>query len=143
MQWEKDGNQYMIHVEKNEKIMEKLTQFCEEEKIENGFIYGIGAVKKIEIGAFDVEKKIYIHKEFSDTLELTSYHGNITLKDGKPFIHAHITLGNHNMELVGGHLFEATVSAVGEFQLQKLKFDASRKLNEDVGLPCICLSKKF
>ena len=40
-------------------------------------------------------------------------------------------------------MFEMTVAAVGEFFLRKFDNDAYREINEDVGLPCICLEHKF
>lgn len=143
MQWGQDGNSFIVYVEKNEKIMDSITQFCVNKQIHNGFISGIGAIKSVELGAFDIDNKTYIRKHIDAHLELTSFQGNITLKDGKPFIHAHITVGDHEMKIMSGHLFEATVAAVGEFSLEQRTFDASRKLNEDVGLPCICLSETF
>ena len=52
-------------------------------------------------------------------LELVSFEGNITLKDGSPFPHVHVVLSDHNMSTAGGHLFETTVAAVGEFFLME------------------------
>ena len=123
--------------------MDTLTRFCESEGIDNAKISGIGAVKNTEIGAYDTIKKEYIRKEFSDVLELVSYEGNITLKEGKPFVHAHVVLSDHDMKPYGGHLFETTVAAVGEFFLKRFDGNAFRELNEDVGLPCICLNERF
>jgi len=54
-----------------------------------------------------------------------------------------VVLSDHDMQTVGGHLFETTVAAVGEFFLRKFDGTAYRKLNDDVGLPCICLEKRF
>ena len=143
MQYQQNKNNYFIHIEKNEKVMDTLTRFCESEGIDNAKISGIGAVKNTEIGAYDTIKKEYIRKEFSDVLELVSYEGNITLKEGKPFVHAHVVLSDHDMKPYGGHLFETTVAAVGEFFLKKFDGNAFRELNEDVGLPCICLNERF
>jgi len=143
MQWGQDGNRFMVYVEKNEKIMDAITQFCVEKQINNGFISGIGAIKSVEIGAFDINTKNYIRKHLEGPLELTSFQGNITIKDGKPFVHAHVTVGDHEMNIMGGHLFEATVAAVGEFSLEQRTYNAKRILNEDVGLPCICLPETF
>jgi len=143
MQYQQNKNNYFIHIEKNEKVMDTLTRFCESEGIDNAKVSGIGAVKNTEIGAYDTIKKEYIHKEFSDVLELVSYEGNITLKEGKPFVHAHVVLSDHDMKPYGGHLFETTVAAVGEFFLKKFDGNAFRELNEDVGLPCICLNERF
>ena len=46
--------------------------------------------------------------------------GNISLMDGKPFVHAHIVLGDPEGRLVGGHLFSETVIYAGEISLQEL-----------------------
>jgi hypothetical protein len=78
-----------------------------------------------------------------DVWELVSFQGNVVLKDGLPFIHAHVTLSDHDLNTKGGHLFEATVAAVGEFFLRREDSTALRELNPDVGLPCMCLEKTF
>ena len=119
--------------------MHSLTKFCLDNNIQNGKISGIGAVKMTEIGAYDIVKKEYLKKEYLDVFELISFEGNVTFKENQPFVHAHVVLSNHNMATVGGHLFESTVAAVGEFFLRKFEGSAFRKLNREVGLPCICL----
>ena len=143
MQYKQVDKDYFIYIEKNEKVMDTLIRFCKDQAITNGKISGIGAVKEIEIGAYDTVGKEYIRKQFPDVWELVSYEGNVTLKDGDPFVHGHVVLSNHDMKTIGGHLFETTVAAVGEFFLRKFDNDAYREINEDVGLPCICLEHKF
>ena len=143
MQYQKINKDFFIYIEKNELVMETITNFCNSEGIKNGRISGIGAVKNTEIGAFDIINKDYIRKQFLETWELVSFEGNITLKDEKPFVHSHVVLSNHEMKTIGGHLFETTISAVGEFFLRSFDDMAYRKLNKDVGLPCICLENKF
>ncbi|MEE9189631.1 MAG: DUF296 domain-containing protein, partial [Candidatus Neomarinimicrobiota bacterium] len=91
-------------------------------------------VKNAELGAYDEETKSYKKNTFSNTLELVSFMGNITIKDGEPFLHAHVVLGDQNSELVGGHLFEMTVAAVGEFILEKINTDLKRSVDLDIGI---------
>ena len=143
MQYEKDKQDYFIYIEKDEKVMHSLTKFCLDNNIQNGKVSGIGAVKMTEIGAYDIVKKEYLKKEYSDVFELISFEGNVTLKENQPFVHAHVVLSNQNMATVVGHLFESTVAAVGEFFLRKFEGGAFRKLNREVGLPCICLQNDF
>ena len=143
MQYKQVDKDYFIYIEKNEKVMDTLIRFCKDQAITNGKISGIGAVKEIEIGSYDTIGKEYIRKQFPDVWELVSYEGNVTLKDGDPFVHGHVVLSNHDMKTIGGHLFEMTVAAVGEFFLRKFDNGAFREINEDVGLPCICLEHKF
>ncbi len=143
MQYKKVDKDHFIYIEKNEKVMETITRYCIEKDIKNAKLSGIGAVRETEIGAYDTVAKEYIRKEFSGVLELISFEGNVTLKEGSPFVHAHVVLSDHQMGTLGGHLFETTVAAVGEFFLREFDGEAYRELNTDVGLPCICLDNKF
>ena len=141
MQFQKVKNSHIVHVEKGEKVVESLTNFCKQNNIHSAQLAGIGAVKNIDIGAYDIDTKDYIHRVFDEILELLSFQGNIALKDGEPFLHAHITLGNHDMEVFGGHLFEMEVAAVGEFIIHDFQNETHRKLNEDIGLATLSLCK--
>ena len=113
MKYKQFDQSYFIFIEKSEWVMETLTNFCKNMNIQNGQVSGIGAVKNIELGAYDLGNKSYIRRNFGSIYELVSFQGNITLKEGEPFIHAHITISNHKMEIHGGHLFEMTVDVVG------------------------------
>ena len=141
MQFEQDNDMYIIYLEKDDRIIDSLTQFCKDHNIINGKISGIGAIKEIELGAYDLNNKKYINHYFEDIWELTSFQGNIQLKDDHPFIHAHINISNHDLNPKGGHLFEATVAAVGEFVLNKIHTLGKRVLNPDIGLACMVLDK--
>ena len=121
--------------------MEKLTQFCIDNDISSAQVSGIGAVKNIDLGVYDIEKKDYHHKMFKEIHELISFQGNIALKDGKPFVHAHITIGNHDMDVFGGHLFEMEVAAVGEFILHVFDQETHREIDDDIGLATLKLCK--
>ena len=143
MQYKQVDRDYFLYIEKNEKIMETVTKFCTVKNINNAKISGIGAVKNTEIGAYDTVTKKYVKKQFNNVLELVSFEGNVTLKDGSAFAHAHVVLSDHEMRTLGGHLFETTVAAVGELFIRKFEGDAYRKMNDDIGLPCICLENNF
>jgi len=134
MQFKQTDNIYQVYLEKDESVVDELTNFCKEHNILNGQITGIGAVSNIEIGAYDSANREYIKKLFNEDHELISYNGNIMILDGAPFIHAHITIGNHNMEIFGGHLFSANIAVVGEFIIQKIDYNAKRILNKEIGL---------
>ena len=143
MQFQKVGKDYLINIDKDEKVVEILTRFCKENGIKNAKLSGIGAVKKTEIGAYNLLKKEYIKREYSEILELLSLVGNVALKDGQPFIHAHVVLSDHNMQTLGGHLFETTVGVAGEFILTQFDGNAYRELKSNIGLACMCLETSF
>ena len=60
MQYKQVDNTYIIYVEQDEDIMATLTQFCKDQKIINGQLSGIGAIKMIDLGVYDLEKKEYV-----------------------------------------------------------------------------------
>ncbi len=84
MQFDQDKDTFIIYLEKDDRIMESLTDFCKDQNIDNGKISGIGAIKDIELGAYDLSNKKYITHNFNDIWELTSFQGNVQLKDGLP-----------------------------------------------------------
>ena len=137
MQYKQVDDTYIIYVEQDENIMAKLTQFCKDQNIINGQLSGIGAIKTIDLGVYDLEKKEYVRFIYEDLWELTSFQGNILLKDGDPFIHAHITITDHTLNVKGGHLFEAKVGAVGEFILRKIDANVKREHDPNIGLYCM------
>ena len=137
MQFKQDGNTFIIYIEQDESIMETLTQFCKSKDIVNAQISGIGAIKEIDLGAYDLTNKEYVRQFFNNLWELTSFQGNVILKDNEPFIHAHITMSDHNLDVKGGHLFEAKVGAVGEFILRKIETDGKREYDANIGLFCM------
>ena len=66
--------------------------------------------------------------------ELTSLMGNVSFKEGKPFLHLHVNLSNHSGETYGGHLFNATINATGEFFIDLFDQKVTRNYDDDIGL---------
>lgn len=142
MQFKQHGTTYFVYLEKGEPVIDVLTNFCKEQNILNGYITGIGAVNNIELGAYDSNSKEYLKKIFKEDHELITYQGNIMLLDDEPFIHTHITIGNHNMEIFGGHLFSMNVAVVGEFIIHKIDGNSKRTFNDKIGLATWDLTNK-
>ena len=139
MKVEHSGQNFLVYIQIDEPVMETLTSVCKNNGIMNGQISGIGAVKEIEMGAYDLDSKSYLRKKYPDNHELISFQGNITLKDDNPFIHAHITIGNHNLHTRGGHLFEMKVAVVGEFIIRNIESNVHREFDKNIGLAVWCL----
>ena len=82
-------------------------------------------------------------KQFKGEYELTSLIGNITKKDNKYYSHTHITFSDIDYNVFGGHLFDAKISAAGEFIIYPDKKEVNRKLNPKIGLSFWCLENTF
>ena len=134
MNYKKIDDKIFISIDKGELVNEKLLEVAEQEDLKSGWINGLGAISNIEIGYWDIEKKIYVKQKFDDDYELLSLIGNVSLVDNKPFIHTHISFSNTEFKVFGGHLFDAKVIAAAEFCIFATDYHLHRKLNCDIGL---------
>lgn len=111
---------FVVMLERGDDIIEKLTQFCKENKIQGGTIQGIGALSYAKLYSVqDSEKFIPGEDEFSNPMEIVSCLGNITTKENEPLIHLHICLGFPDKSTKAGHLLKGIISFTGEFFIQE------------------------
>ena len=134
MNYKKVKDKIFISINKNELINETLLNLAEKENLTCGWINGLGAISEIEVGYWDIEKKIYEKQNFNNHYELLSLIGNISLVDNKPFIHTHISFSDTKYNVFGGHLFDAKVIAAAEFCIFTSEYNLHRKLNCGIGL---------
>jgi len=71
----------------------------------------IGALKWAKLGFYDQDKHEYLENLISTPQEIATCAGNISMKEGEPFIHAHAVLADRNGNTRGGHLVEGKVFA--------------------------------
>jgi len=120
--------------------LETLRQYVKQHDIPSGFVTGIGATERCELGYFDRTKKQYLTKVVEESCELVSLTGNIAWADGEPIIHAHVALGFPDFHIEGGHLVEATVSVTGELYVHRIGQAAHRTLDDVTGLKLLDFS---
>ena len=128
---------------KGDNINKTFESFAEVKGVGCAWLNGIGALENPEIGYYSLEDKVYHRKTFQGEYELTSLIGNITLKEGKPFSHTHITFSDTEFRVFGGHLFNANITAAGEFIMQFGSDEINREMNAEIGLPLWCLEESL
>jgi len=133
------GTNYVIRLDAGEKIVATLLSFCERQGIGSGFFNGLGAVREAELGHFDPATGGYSWTKLSGSYEIVSLYGNVTVVDGKPFIHAHAAFGDSELNVRGGHLKEAVVSVTCEITLTRFRDEIGRKKDERSGLSKLAL----
>lgn len=139
MEYRRFEDKYILRIDKGEDVINVLNNFCRDKEIVLGNISGIGAANKVEIGLFNVNTKEYKTKEFNGMFEITSLIGNITEKDGNPYLHIHINFSNEEGNCFGGHLVKAVISATCEIIISEIIIDevensVNRELNSEIGL---------
>ncbi|MFC1868278.1 PPC domain-containing DNA-binding protein [Thermodesulfobacteriota bacterium] len=127
---------YMGRLERGCDLWDEIANFCIKENISLGRIEAIGAVQKARIGFYNQESLEYQFLDLNQMLEITCLKGNVSVKDGEPMIHAHITLSDEKGNCYGGHLSPGTAVFVCELLIQA--FDGpllERGYDEETGLP--------
>ena len=127
---------YQGRLERDDALLEELTNLVKEKEIKAGKISAIGAVQKARLSFYNQDSREYQEKEFNQPFEIVSFLGNISLKDGEPIIHAHISLGDEDGTLYGGHLAEGTVVFAFEFVIEEYTGQSfERGFDSKTGLP--------
>ena len=117
----KPGRQFIGRFETGDDLLAVLTGFCQKHNIRLGTFSVIGAVTCARLGYYDQAAKKYAEcVKLDEKLEITACLGNISLKDGEIFPHAHITLADFEGKAYGGHLTPGTLVFAAEFHIQEL-----------------------
>jgi uncharacterized protein len=116
-------------------LLDGLTQFVQRKNIHCGRIYALGATTHAIVAYYDQSEKKYNSMEFPDGMEILNLHGNISIRDGKPFVHAHIVLGDRQGKTFGGHLMPGTKLWACELFIDEFEGEVlTRGLDETTGL---------
>jgi predicted DNA-binding protein with PD1-like motif len=127
----------IFSLRKGARIPEDILKIARREKIATARVEAIGGVNRLRLAYYNSQKKKYEEHEYRGFFEVTSLLGNITTKDGKPFLHVHGTFGKRDMSVVGGHVMTATVFPILEVVITPTKNKALRKFDETTGLNVI------
>ncbi len=117
-------------------LLEALTEVCKEHDITRGTVQCIGALEKATIGFYLQEEQRYISHPVNEPVEILVGAGNVSLKDGEPFIHLHLTLGLQDGGCLGGHTMPGCPIFACEACIIKLDgMPLERGFDEPTGLP--------
>ncbi|MBI4797545.1 MAG: DNA-binding protein [Desulfarculus sp.] len=111
---------------KGSDLLEALTQLCQAAGIQMGRVQAIGAVTRARVGYYDQAARVYNFLDFNQDLEILALVGNVSLKDGRSFVHAHVTLGDAQGQALGGHLAEGCEVFACEYEI--VEYQAERPL---------------
>lgn len=125
---------YIVSIKDQSGIVEALTDFIINQKIQAGEVTGIGAVEEATLRFFKPSNKNYVDKTFKEQMEITNISGNVSEIEGKPILHLHITLGREDYTALAGHLLDAKIRGAGEFIFYPLNTRVVKIKNEEVGI---------
>lgn len=134
MEYRKFNNTIVARIDRGEEILDKIKEIALKENIKLANINALGAVNDLTVGVFKTEEKKYYSNDFKENFEIVSLTGTINTMNDEFYSHIHISVGNENGNVFGGHLNKAIVSATCEMIINIIDGRVDRYFDEDVGL---------
>jgi uncharacterized protein len=134
---------HAVVLETGEEVVDCMTRFARAEGLEATQLSAIGAFSRAVLGFFDFARKDYKRIAVDEQVELVSLLGDIALEDGKPKLHAHVTLGRADGSTRGGHLLEAIVHPTLEVIVTESPSWLRREHDAETGLALIRTKEKI
>lgn len=132
-------NIILIRLARGEYINQSLALFCQQNHIEGGFFYGLGASDETELALYDVAKKKYFSKKFENAFEISNLTGTIAVEK-ELIIHTHATVADEKFTTYAGHLVDARISGTCEIYLTVLP-KLTKEYDAETGLKIFNLDK--
>ncbi len=118
---------HIIRIDKGEEVLSTIVRTCEDNGIRAAVLSGLGLLGRAKLAVFNPKTESYETFEVTRPMELASLTGNVSVKEGKPFPHIHVVLGDKE-GAVAGHLVEGYVAGTGEVAIIELEGELPRDL---------------
>lgn len=134
MEYKRFNNKIVARIDRGEEIITQLNAICVKENIKLASVNAIGATNDFTVGVYKLTNKQYMPCRYTGDFEIISLLGTVTAKDGKPYIHLHMSASDSCDVVVGGHLTCATVSVTCEMVIDVIDGAVQRQLDENIGI---------
>ncbi len=126
----------VARLDEGDDLLLSIQRCAEEHRVTAGVISVIGGLKVASYALYRKGEYFPIKKSAKNCFELLHLAGNISLREGKVFIHAHLTSGNEaNGGAFGGHLLEGSIiSPFAELCIQAFDGTISRTFDKEINL---------
>jgi len=141
MTYRYDGTNWIVRLNKGERLMDGLRQLIAQEKLASAWLQGLGGAAWAELGFYDLPNQTYHWQKIDEPLEITSLQGNIAFDGaGEPVFHVHGSFSRADMTAVGGHVKDLEVAGTCEILVRPWNGDKlTRKPDDQIGLSLLDL----
>lgn len=112
-------------------LLDSVNQLAAQAGFSAATVQFIGAAHKAIVQILDQATKQYVTVNVPGPLEITCGTGNVSLKDGKPFAHIHVTVSDTEGHCFGGHVAPGTELFLAEVVLTELAMDTPLERRAD------------
>jgi uncharacterized protein len=114
-------------------LVTEIERFCAEQAIRSAWVSVVGAVSHAAFAYYEQDERRYLELSSDDHHEIIGFTGNVSLRDGQPYLHAHAGFAGRDGGSVGGHVLpgctvfvaEVTIREMGDVDLERLPDEAT------------------
>jgi predicted DNA-binding protein with PD1-like motif len=134
--WEaKAGRAFVGRLATGSDLVAEIERFCLEHDVTAAQVTVIGAVRNARYAYYEQADKRYLELGSETHHEIVGFVGNVSLRDDKPFLHAHATFADASGATVGGHLVRGCEVFAAEVMIREVGDVALIRLHdEETGL---------
>lgn len=119
--WEaKAGRAFAGRLATGSDLVDEIERFCLEREVTAAQVTVIGAVRRARYAYYEQGDHRYRELESDSHHEIVGFVGNVSLRDDKPFLHAHATFADADGATVGGHLLRGIEVFAAEVMIREL-----------------------
>ena len=134
MDYRRFGKTIVARIDRGEEVLAQLKAIALQEDVKLASVRALGATDDFTVGVFKVEEKKYYANHFTGDFEIVSLTGTISTMNGEYYAHLHMSAGDEQGRVFGGHLNEARISATCEMVIEIIDGQVDRIRDESVGL---------
>ena len=134
MEYRRFGKTIIMRIDKGEEVLTQLKAMALKEDIKLASVRALGATNDFTVGVFKVDEKKYYANHFTGDFEIVSLTGTISTMNGEYYAHLHMSAGDAQGRVFGGHLNEAIISATCEMVVEVIDGRVERAYDDDIGL---------
>jgi predicted DNA-binding protein with PD1-like motif len=126
------GATHLLSLERGDDIVDTITAYATANRIQAAWFTYLGAVSRAAVRYFDQNELVYRDFVLDRHLEVLSGVGNISLRDGAPFVHTHAAFGDADGSAWGGHLNQGCLVFALEMRIEELEGDPPVRVADPV-----------
>jgi predicted DNA-binding protein with PD1-like motif len=129
------GRGFVARLPTGSDLIGEIERFCLEHDVLAAQVTAIGAVRHASFATYNQEEKRYHELESSTHGEIVGFVGNVSIRDDRPFLHAHASFADATGATVGGHLVGRTEVFMVEVMIREVTgVSLVRTFDETTGL---------
>ena len=119
--WEASaGRAFVGRLETGDDLVAEIERICAEREVRAAWVSVIGAVRHAAFAYYEQDEHRYLELDSTEHHEITGFVGNISIRDGRPFLHAHATFCSRSGVAVGGHLLRGCEVFAAEVTIREM-----------------------